>query len=194
MKKTLIAAAVAAMTVSGGAWAACTADIAMGGNKITGLTMTSDTTQSEAATQSYVDARTRLEVSKISGGRVNGIYGAQAYCNDLDATGTADGTANYLGWRVPTQEEIVMGFTDTINTARVQTFNTGAYQADQTAPTIPASQMLFTATPLSFATRPAYAGTNTSFDLNPDYWIGFSFVGTKVPLGRNGPAYAVCVR
>lgn len=57
MKKLLAAATIAAMTVSGGAWAACSAAIDMGGNPINNVTMSTGS-NGEVATKAYVDAAT----------------------------------------------------------------------------------------------------------------------------------------
>ena len=112
MKKLMIAAAVAAMTASGGAWAACSADIDMGGNKITNATMSALSTSSEVATKAYVDAATSLvETSSVSSSAVKGLAGANQYCADLDSAGTAaDGTASNAGWRVPNASEATTAF------------------------------------------------------------------------------------
>ena len=99
MKKMLIAAAVAAMTVSGGTWAACTANIDMGNNSIQNLA--DPTNASDAATKAYVDAVGRLEISPVSNRKVNGFRGAVAFCQDMDDSGAVDGTASYAGWRLP---------------------------------------------------------------------------------------------
>ena len=74
MKKIMLIAAVAAMTASGGAWAACTADIDMGDNKIQNLG--APMADSDAATKAYVDAVGRLEVSPVTNLQVSGFLGA----------------------------------------------------------------------------------------------------------------------
>ena len=99
-KRMLIAAAVAAMTVSGGAWAACTADIDMGNNKIQNLA--TPMADSDAATKAYVDAMGQLEVSPISKQKVDGFSGAVQFCRHLNDAGTAvEASAVNAGWRLP---------------------------------------------------------------------------------------------
>ena len=99
-KRMLIAAAVAAMTVSGGAWAACTADIDMGSNKIQNLA--TPMADSDAATKAYVDAIGRLEVSPISSLKVKGFGGAVQFCQHLNDAGTAvEANPVNAGWRLP---------------------------------------------------------------------------------------------
>ena len=109
-KKMLIAAAVAAMTASGGAWAACTADIDMGNNSIQNLA--APTNDSDAATKAYVDAVGRLEISPVTNLKVRGFLGGVQFCQDLNDAGNAvDGVADYAGWRLPqTLGEASLGF------------------------------------------------------------------------------------
>ena len=67
MKQLMIAAALAALTASGSVYAACSADIDMGGKKIMGASMSVLSTKSEVATKDYVDnlmaGSTLLELS-----------------------------------------------------------------------------------------------------------------------------------
>ena len=101
MKKIMLIAAVAAMTASGGAWAACTADIDMGDNKIQNLG--APMADSDAATKAYVDAVGRLEVSPVTNLQVSGFLGAAQFCQDLNDAGDAvsGGAFPKNGWRLP---------------------------------------------------------------------------------------------
>ena len=109
MKKLLTAAALAASLASTGAYAACSADIDMGGNQITNTTMTALGTSSEVATKAYVDnlmagANPVLELSDALGALAD-FGDALAYCVSL-AGDTADGGSR--PWRLPTFEELLV--------------------------------------------------------------------------------------
>ena len=107
MKKLLSAAAIAASLVSTGAYAACSADINMGGNQITNTTMTALGTSSEVATKAYVDnlmagSNPVLELSAQSTTAVSNFGGALAYCVNLG------GDSTDRPWRLPTMEELLV--------------------------------------------------------------------------------------
>ena len=109
MKKLLTAAALAASLASTGAYAACSADIDMGGNQITNTTMTALGTSSEVATKAYVDnlmagSNPVLELS--TGSPVLNNFGeATKYCVGLPGDEANGGSRP---WRLPTLEELLV--------------------------------------------------------------------------------------
>ena len=105
MKKLLTLAAVAAMTVSTGAWAACSANIDMGQMSIMNIDPTyasGDEYDGEVATKTYVDAVAGGAASEITPRRaaVAGLPQAVQQCANLDFEGHTD-------WRLPTMDEIM---------------------------------------------------------------------------------------
>ena len=189
MKKVLIAAAVAAMTASGGAWAACTANIDMGNNSIQNLA--DPTNDSDAATKSYVDAVGRLEISPITSVQLQGFGGAVAFCQDLDDAGAVDGVASNAGWRLPKDfSEASLGFhqeATTIDISGQPYVSTGATSAPVEGSSI------WVAMPVTNASKPA---NNTDWTLDNTQWHRARLDGALWAYGMssNNGVFAFCVR
>ena len=108
MKKLLTAAALAASLASTGAYAACSADIDMGGNQITNTTMTALGASREVATKAYVDnlMAGSNPVLELSTEMTAANFGAaMKACVDLVGD-TADGGSR--PWRMPTLDELLV--------------------------------------------------------------------------------------
>ena len=154
MKKLLTAAALAASLASTGAYAACQADIDMGGNQITNTTMTALGTSSEVATKAYVDnlmagANPVLELSAESGTAVAGFGAAMKYCVDLSGD-AADGGSR--PWRLPTLEELLVA---------------ASSHTDGSA----SSNSLWTRTPYNLSTGATADGDSSSVGVELSRWV-----------------------
>ena len=178
MKKLLTAAALAASLASTGAYAACSADIDMGGNQITNTTMTALGTSSEVATKAYVDnlmagSNPVLELSAESS-VLNNFGEATAYCVAL-AGDEANGGSR--PWRLPTLEELLVAASSHTNITA-----TTAY--------------VWSATPYNLST-----GATTDIDsdgqgLGARYWVLLRFTDGIWDFATGGGAgyVARCVR
>ena len=149
MKKLLTAAALAASLASTGAYAACSADIDMGGNQITNTIMTALGTSSEVATKAYVDnlmagANPLLELSAESAAANLGA--AMKHCVDL-AGDSAD-----RPWRMPTSEEL---------------FVAASSHTDGSA----SSNYLWTITPYNLSTGATVDLASSGSGVNTGAWI-----------------------
>jgi hypothetical protein len=106
--------------VSGSVFAACSADIDMGGQKITNAAMTVLGTQSEVATKAYVD---NLTAGGIRGTELSSLITINGHANaPADKAGYAFAICENLSegghsdWRVPTFDELV-GLIHTVDTS-----------------------------------------------------------------------------
>ena len=176
MKKLLTAAAIAATMASTGAWAACSADIDMGGNKITGASMSALGTSSEVATKSYVDnlmAGTNpvLELSAESGAAVGSFGAALAHCVGLT------GDSADRPWRLPTMEELLVA---------------ASSHTDGSAST----NFLWTTTPYNISTGRTSDIDSDGQGINDGYWLALRLSDGNWAAGNYSSAgiYARCVR
>ena len=185
----LIAAAVAAMTASGGAWAACTADIDMGNNSIQNLA--DPTNDSDAATKAYVDAVGRLEISPMTNLQVNGFGEAAQFCQDMDDSGAIDGKPSHAGWRLPQNlGEASLGFYRhgvTIDISGQPYLSTGTTNAPVEGSSV------WVAKPVTNASQPT---DTTLWTLGNTYWLRARLDGAHwaYATATNSGNFAFCVR
>ena len=189
MKKMLIAAAVAAMTASGGAWAACTANIDMGNNSI--LNLADPTNASDAATKAYVDAAGRLEISPISSVQVDGFSGAVKFCQDMDDSGAVDGVASHAGWRLPQNlGEASLGFH---RESTVVDISGQPYVSTETTNAPVEGSSIWIAAAVTDGNKPA---NNNTWTLDNTQWLRARLDGAlwAYATAGNQGVFAYCVR
>lgn len=99
MKKLLMIAAITAMTASTGAWAACSANIELGGFKVTGSgEVTSADDDATLATKAYVDAAGGISSCTAVTGQTSVRYGkAGTICPAGSRLATYTESVQYCG-------------------------------------------------------------------------------------------------
>ena len=174
MKKLLSAAAIAASLASTGAYAACSADIDMGGNKITSASMTALGTSSEVATKAYVDnliagSNPVLELSAEAS--VTNFGGALKRCVDLA------GDSPDRPWRLPTLAELLVA---------------ASSHTDGSA----SSNFLWTATPYNLSTGATQDLDTDGQGQNVATWVVLELGGGYWSMAgsTNAAHFARCVR
>ena len=113
--KHLVLSLLAACVATPTAWAACSVNLDVGGNKITNVTMTNLDVPSELATIDYVDSVLQGEAGlMVSPSRLihDSINKAAQYCAQLESSAVNDDNEHmldivYSDWRLPSMEELV---------------------------------------------------------------------------------------
>ena len=113
--KHLVLSLLAACVATPTAWAACSINLDVGGNKITNVTMTNLDVPSELATIDYVDSVLQGEAGlMVSPNRLihASTNKAAHYCAQLESSALNDDTEDmpdivYSDWRLPSLEELI---------------------------------------------------------------------------------------
>ena len=115
MLKMFIPSLIVTCLAAPAAWATCSTDLDMGGNKLTNATMSNVKKPSEIATKLYVDhvlqGHAGLMISASKGQKMN-FYEATMYCANLESAALNDENQEmpniiYNDWRLPSQEEMI---------------------------------------------------------------------------------------
>lgn len=113
--KHLVLSLLVTFFASHTAWASCSINLDMGGNKVTNVTMTHIETPSELATKSYVDFILQGEAGLMaspSSLKYASVSEAAEYCANLESPAINDSNEIvpgivYNDWRIPSLEELV---------------------------------------------------------------------------------------